>query len=240
MKKSLLLILAVFSFTFANAQGFKFGVKGGGNYSSLGGSDKDKVGVYIENNHWTGDAEYKYGYHMGLTSLLTFDADDFLGLRIDALYTTKGFQVDQTATSTINGVSTTSETQVKRSLNYISLPILLNINTGGLYFELGPEVAYMTNTTSEIKRSFTNNNTGDKTDESIKDEYNTSKEDLGSIDFGYIAGLGFQSDMGLGIGLRYNGGLVSVFDTKNVNSSQEVNAKNSSFTVSLFYMFGGE
>lgn len=239
MKKSLLLILAVFSFTFANAQGFKFGVKGGGNYSSLGGSDKDKVGVYIENNHWTGDAKYKYGYHMGLTSLLGFGDDGFLGLRTDLLYTTKGFQVDQTATTTINGASVTSETQVKRSLNYISLPILLNINAGGLYFELGPEVAYMTNTTSEIKRSFTDAN-GNKTDEPIKDEYTTSKEDLGSVDFGYVAGLGFQSDMGLGFGIRYNGGLVSIFDTKNVNSSQEVNAKNSSFTASLFYMFGGE
>src|SRR5688572_12697023 len=233
MKKSLLLILAVFSFTFANGQGFKFGVKGGGNYSSLYGADKHKVGVYIEGNQWTGPADYKFGYHMGLTSLMEFD--DFWGLRIDALYTTKGFQVDQK--SVANAITT--ETQIKRSLNYISLPILLNINTGSFFFELGPEVAYMTNTTSEIKRSFTTAN-GDKTDETIKDEYSTSKEDLGSIDFGYVAGIGYQADMGLGLGLRYNAGLVSIFDTKNVDSSEEVNAKNSNFTVSLFYMFGGE
>jgi len=237
MKKSLLLILAVFSFTFANAQGFQFGVKGGGNYSTLGGTDKDKVGVYIHGDHFTGDAKYKYGYHMGLTSLLSFD--DFWGLRIDALYTTKGFQVDQTTNSTINGVNTSTQTQVKRSLNYISLPILLNINTGGLYFEIGPEVAYMTNTTSEIKRKTTDSN-GNKVGNSDKDETSTSKEDLGSIDFGYAAGIGYQSDMGLGFGVRYNGGVVSIFDTKGVNSSHEVNAKNSCFTASLFYVFGGK
>lgn len=236
MKKSLLLIMALFSFTFANAQGFQFGVKGGGNYSSLGGADKDKVGVYIKGDHFTGDAKYKYGYHMGLTSLLGFGDDGFLGLRTDLLYTTKGFQVDQKNTLANGNVE---DIQVKRSLNYLSLPILLNINAGGLFFELGPEVAYMTNTTSEIKRKTTDAN-GNKVGNTDKDETSTSKEDLGSIDFGYVAGIGYQSDMGLGFGVRYNGGLVSIFDTKGVDSSQEVNAKNSNFTFSLFYMFGGK
>jgi hypothetical protein len=232
MKKSLLLILAVFSFTFANAQGFKIGIKGGGNYSSLGGSDKDKVGVYIKGDQYTGDAKYKYGYHMGLTSL--YEIDDFWGIKIDALYTTKGFQVQQTTAVGVN----TLKTEVKRSLNYLSLPVLLNINAGGLYFEVGPEVAYMTNTTSEIRRTLKDPQ-GDQVGNTDKDETSTSKEDLSSVDFGYVAGLGYMSDMGLGLGLRYNGGLGSIYDTKNVDHTDEVNAKNSNFTVSLFYMFGG-
>ena len=223
MKKSLLLILAVFSFTFAQAQGFKFGVKGGGNYSSFTGGDKDNFG----------EPDYKFGYHIGLTSLLELDSDGFLGIKPELYYITKGFQVNSEIPAT--ALTNRYEIESKRSLGYFSLPILLNINTGGLFFELGPEFAYMATSLNEVKTS-EYGSTGDKVGQT-KEEEQTSKEDLSSFDFGYIAGLGYQSDMGLGIGLRYNGGLMGIVDTK--DSDSEKGIKNSVFMVSLSYMFGG-
>ncbi|KAA9324977.1 porin family protein [Adhaeribacter soli] len=234
MKKSLLLILAVFAFTYANAQGFRLGVKGGGNYSSLSGEDQDFAGIYTDDNVYFGDADYKFGYHFGLTSL--YEIDDFWGIKIDALYTTKGFQIkDKQADLSSDNMGGTTEFEVKRSLNYISVPILLNINAGGLFFELGPEVAYLTNSNSEVKTKRFKPN-GDKLGDSDKTESISAKGDLASFDFGYVAGLGYMSDMGLGIGLRYNGGFKSIYDTK---GTEEPNIRNNNITVSLFYMFGG-
>ena len=234
MKKSLLLILAVFAFTYANAQGFRLGVKGGGNYSSLSGKDKDFAGIYIDDKAYFGQADYKFGYHVGLTSLYEFD--DFWGIKIDALYTTKGFQIeDKRGDTSPDNLGGTTEFQVKRDLNYISVPILLNINAGGLFFELGPEVAYLTNSNSEIKTKRFKPN-GDKLGDSDKTETISAKGDLSSFDFGYVAGLGYMADMGLGIGLRYNGGFKSIYDTKDMKNP---NIRNSNFTLSLFYMFGG-
>lgn len=223
MKKSLLLLLAVFSFTFANAQGFKFGVKGGGNYSSFSGGDKDAFG----------EPDWKFGYHLGLTSLYELDSDGFLGIKPELYYITKGFQVNGEIDLTSLG-GTRTEFESKRNLGYISLPILLNINAGGLFFELGPEFAYMVNSINEQKTSEYSKN-GDKIGQT-KEEKVTSKEDLSSFDFGYVAGLGYMSDMGLSIGLRYNGGLMGIIDTK--DSDNEKGIKNSVFMVSVGYMFG--
>jgi hypothetical protein len=224
MKKSLLLILAVFSFTFANAQGFRFGVKGGGNYSSFSGGDKDNFG----------EPDYKFGYHLGLTSLYEFDSDGFLGIKPELYYITKGFQVNSEIPAT--GLTNRYEIESKRTLGYISLPVLLNINAGGLFFELGPEFAYMVNSLNETKVSEYGSD-GSKVGQT-KEEEQTSKEDLSSFDIGYVAGLGYMSDMGLSIGVRYNGGLMGIVDTK--DSDNEKAIKNSVFMVSVGYLFGGK
>ena len=224
MKKSLLLILAIFSFTFAQAQGFRFGVKGGGNYSSFTGGDKEVFG----------EPDYKFGYHLGVAALYELDSDGFLGIKPELYYITKGFQVNQEIARSPATGNTRSEIESKRNLGYLSLPILLNINTGGLFFELGPELAYMVNSIHETKTSV-----WDANDEKIvdnKEEKKTSKEDLSSFDFGYVAGLGYMSDAGFSIGLRYNGGLMGIIDTK--DSDNEKGVKNSVFMVSVGYMFG--
>jgi len=224
MKKALLLIVAVLAFNFAHAQGLRFGVKGGGNYSSFSGGDKDVFG----------DPDWKFGYHLGVSALYELDSDGFLGIKPELYYITKGYQLN--AEFDLTGIGgNRSEMESKRNLGYFSLPILLNINAGGLFFELGPEVAYMVNSINEVKTSEYSAN-GDKVGQT-KDEKVTSKEDLSSIDFGYVAGLGYMSDAGFSIGLRYNGGLVGIIDTKD---TEEKNIKNSVFMVSVGYMFGGQ
>ncbi len=226
MKKSLLLILALFTFTFANAQGFKFGVKGGGNYSSFSGGDKDNFG----------EPDWKFGYHIGLTSLYELDSDGFLGIKPELYYITKGFQVNTEIPRSAATANMRSEIQQKRTLGYFSLPILLNINAGGLFFELGPEFAYNVNSLSETKTTVWDANDNKIVDN--KEEEQTSKEDISSFDMGYIAGLGYMSDMGLSFGVRYNGGLMGIVD-KTPNGS-DPGVKNSVFMVSLGYMFGGK
>ncbi|MBK0403406.1 PorT family protein [Adhaeribacter sp. BT258] len=222
MKKALLLIAAIFAFNFANAQGFKFGLKGGANYSNVTGGDKED---------FFGDPDYKTSYHFGVVGLYELDADGFLGIKPELLYTSKGYQLNNKFDNELGGKT---DLEVKTNLNYISLPILLNINAGGLFFELGPEFAYLAAATGEVKVDKRDAN-GNKINDD-KNEYQIDEDAFAGFDFGYVAGIGYQSDMGLGIGLRYNGGMKSIFDTKD---SEEPNVKNSNFMLSLSYMFGG-
>lgn len=225
MKKVFLLALTIFAFNFANAQGFKFGVKGGVNYSTVSGGEKETI---------FGDPDYKTSYHLGVVGQYDLDADGFLSIKPELLYTSKGFQLNDKSDMPGGG---SMDLEIKTNMNYISLPILLNINAGGLFFELGPEVAYMAAVTSETKTEIRDANGNKVVDD--KTEKSTDKDEMGlaSMDFGYVAGLGYQSEMGLGIGLRYNGGLKSIFDSKDM---EDINVKNSVFMLSLSYMFGGK
>ena len=223
MKKFLLLILAVFSFTCANAQ-FKFGIKGGLNYSSVTGGDQD---TYI------GDADYKNSYHFGI--MPNFQFGGMFGFKPELLYSSKGFQLNETFNNEYGG---TSDVEIKTNLNYLSLPLLMNIDAGPIFFELGPEVAYLIATTGENKVDV-KDSSGNKIDKlDSKAEYIIDEENYADFDFGFVAGIGVNLPAGFGLGVRYNGGFMSIYADEKVNG-KNVNVKNSTFMLSLNYTFGG-
>jgi hypothetical protein len=231
MKKSLLLILAVFAFSFANAQGFKFGIKGGVNLSTFTGGDKGSI---------FGDTDYKTSYHFGI--MPEFHFSDFLGLTPEILYTSKGAQNTYSLPGTVSPGGTDLYND-KINLNYLSVPLLIHINAGPVFFELGPEFAYLLAVTDERKIEYRKAN-GDKVTDS-KTEKHTDKDDITGLhlkandfDFGYVAGIGVNLPAGFGLGARYNGGFISIFDTKDANGDK-LNVKNSNFMFSLSYTFGG-
>ncbi len=225
MKKSLLLIAALFAFSFANAQAFKFGLKAGWNYSSVTGGDND----------FFGDPDYKNSYHFGI--MPAFEFNGFLGLRPEILYTSKGFATNFTDPR-INTLGGYNEIEQKTNFNYLSIPLLLDFKAGPVFFELGPEFAYMLAVTSEVKTDIKDVN-GKVSDH--KDEKHTEKSELGvqSVDLGYVAGIGINLPAGFGLGVRYNGGFLSVFDRVDASGHDINDVKNSVFMVSLNYTFGG-
>ncbi len=99
---------------------------------------------------------------------------------------------------------------------YVTLPLLLKYRTdSGIYFEAGPQVGAL------------------------------AKEDIGEtqmdgnfakeLDFGVVAGVGFQAKNGLGIGARYVAGLSEVGDFK--SPSIKTDFKSSVIQASIFYVF---
>ena len=61
-----------------------------------------------------------------------------------------------------------------------------------------------------------------------------------TLDFGYLAGLGYQRKSGPGIGVRYNGGFTNVEKSRTVgNVTVQNNIRNSAFQLYLMYSFGG-
>jgi len=248
MKKVALFSLALVSAaSVANAQstnGVRVGIRVGGTLANIGGKDADMVGGY------SGDLNYKLGYNAGLSFQIPLSSDGFWTLAPELIYNRKGFEnayqitgADlQTSTAIPAGTNRTNldkfEYENKRVLSYIEVPIPVRVNTApggsGLYFELGPQVGYMVASKREITRTYKYNPSAG--DSKVPDGVDKSKEDLASFDIGGVAGLGYQTAGGFSVGVRYNQGFKSLFDTKNVSATNEPKAFNRAFMVQVGYL----
>ena len=108
-------------------------------------------------------------------------------------------------------------------LNYVDIPLLFHVNTDGLFFEAGPQLGILVAAKDKLGSVSVDR----------KAFYNT-------LDFGYLAGLGYQRKSGPGIGIRYNGGFTNVEKSRTVgNVTVQNNIRNSAFQLYLTYSFGG-
>lgn len=120
MKKlTLIVAIALFSFTNSNAQEFSFGVKGGVNVASVGGSSYTGLGT-------VGALGSRTGLHIG--GLVEIPLMGNISLQPELLYSMKGTNWNDT------------------NLDYIDLPILGKYNlpwVNGLSGELGPVIGIL-------------------------------------------------------------------------------------------------
>ncbi|GAB3828700.1 porin family protein [Hymenobacter jeollabukensis] len=245
MKKAALFTLAsLATATLAHAQdpgGFRVGVKVGGTYSNISG---DNVQNITGANYSSSLGSYKLGYNAGLAFQLPISSDGFFAIAPEVLYNRKGYEIQSQTTNTAalpSGVAKIEQEQ-QRVLHYIDVPVLARINAGGLFFEAGPQVSYLFG--SRTKTQYTEKRAdGTK----VKDESRSAfldytgvsrdeayKSDLAQFDIGAVAGVGYQSQSGLSIGLRYARGFNSLIDTKDTDN--EPKAFNNAFTLQLGYM----
>ena len=108
-------------------------------------------------------------------------------------------------------------------LNYVDIPLSFHVNADGLFFEAGPQLGILVAAKDKLGSVSVDRKT----------LYNT-------LDFGYLAGLGYQRKSGPGIGIRYNGGFTNVEKSRTVgNVTVQNNIRNSAFQLYLTYSFGG-
>ena len=108
-------------------------------------------------------------------------------------------------------------------LNYVDIPLSFHVNADGLFFEAGPQLGILVAAKDKLGSVSVDR----------KAIYNT-------LDFGYLAGLGYQRKSGPGIGVRYNGGFTNVEKSRTVgNMTVQNNIRNSAFQLYLTYSFGG-
>ncbi|WP_375435331.1 porin family protein [uncultured Hymenobacter sp.] len=247
MKKFLALtVAAVVSASFAHAQdagGFRLGVKVGGTYSNVSGDD---VSQLTGAGYSTDLGDYKIGYNAGLSFSVPLSSDGFFSFAPELLYNRKGYEI---ASESNDGATLAAypgaikvEQEQKRVLHYIDVPLLAKINAGGLFFELGPQVSYLfgsknkTQTTTKYADN-TKNKTNEETDFldytgiSQKD---ANKSDLAQFDISGVAGVGYMTEGGISLGLRYARGFNSLIDTK--NTSNDIKVFNNAFTLQLGYL----
>ena len=117
-----------------------------------------------------------------------------------------GYATDNNSTVTVSN---------NLHLRYVSLPLMAKLRfTGGFYIEAGPEVSL-------------NVSSSDWENQSVQHLTN-------SAELGAAAGIGYQSPIGLGIGLRYTASLTNVDNTRDATWG-DVNLRNSSFSLDLFW-----
>lgn len=162
------------------------------------------------------DYEYRFGYTAGL--VLQRHITDLIGIQAEALYTTKGAK--KTSTSGSN------ETEEAFRLNYIDVPVLFHVSASGLFFDLGPQASFISKASHVREVTSGSTTTSSKTD--VTDHPYT-------IDLGYVAGIGYRANNGIGLEIRYNGGLKNIDDEGPFAGRER---RNSGFSLMLSYFLG--
>jgi hypothetical protein len=166
-----------------------------------------------------------------LTSFTGDDANSFLGHNIDYRF---GFQAGVFANIGFARLfafqpellysqkgAKIKDTDAGLRLHYIDVPLAFHVNTDGFFFEAGPQVGFLVAAKSEFG----------STSLDVKNAYK-------SVDFGYLAGLGYQLKHGLGVGLRYNGAFTNTPASYTSGSlTVQPRARNSAFQLYATYSF---
>ncbi|HEX8328517.1 MAG TPA: porin family protein [Hymenobacter sp.] len=155
--------------------------------------------------------EKQFGFHAGIFA--NIGITQLVAFQPELLYSQKG------AAQPLTG---SNEKLIDR-LHYVDVPLAFHVNADGLFFEAGPQVGILAAAKSKVGSASTD----------IKGRYN-------DVDLGYLAGLGYQRKSGLGIGLRYNGGITKVQQKFTVgNTTIQARSRNEAFQLYLTYSFGG-
>ncbi|WP_181307790.1 porin family protein [Rufibacter sp. XAAS-G3-1] len=232
MKKLVVLVAAVFTSYFAQAQtGISLGLKAGVNYSTIMADDDEGI-------------KYKPDFHVG--GFAEYSISDMVSIKPELLYSRKGAKYSFSASDQFidgNGETQTitGEVDAKMTFQYLELPVLAKVKAGNLFFEAGPTFGYLLKSTADIKSSFS----GGGMDFSY-DGSDDGTDDMKRFEFGYAAGIGYELPSGLGLTLRYNGGLSDLNKETEEDPEEEELAgvpsgkiKNSVFQCSLSYRFAG-
>jgi hypothetical protein len=224
MKKLLLsttaaALVAVAAAPAAHAQSVRFGLKAGANLSNISGD-------VLQQDQY----KNRFGFQGGAILNLGLLADDFLAIQLEALYSQKGFKyADQQFTLGGNNFRNTGNVRY----DYLDIPVLLRLKTGGIFFEAGPQYSYLLNISNN--RTLTQNG-------NVIADASSSTSNLDNVrrsELGYAAGLGFQSESGFLVGLRYNGAFTD-FAKDGYSSNEFRNARNSAFQAYVGFMLGGK
>ncbi|WP_426058864.1 porin family protein [Hymenobacter sp. B1770] len=88
----------------------------------------------------------------------------------------------------------------RTTLHYLDVPLLMRLNAAGLLFEAGPQAGY-------------------RIGQSTKGDVGLPTGNTRRFDLGYVVGVGYELASGPNIGVRYNGGLRSLYgDARVLNS----------------------
>ena len=192
MKKLLLAAALAAGATAAHAQSVSVGLKAGVSLANFVGKDVD-------------ESKLKAGANAGVA--LELGLSNGLALQPELLYSMKGARAEDQNL----GIKYTT------TLHYVDVPVLIKLNAGGPFFELGPQVGFLLG----VK------NTREQGTTTVSD---TNKSAYKTTDVGAVVGVGYHFGSGPSIGVRYNPGLTRFQTT-------ERRVYNSAFMFQLGYWF---
>lgn len=216
MKKIMLLAAAgLLAASSAHAQSLKFGVKAGANLSNLAGNvvNQDQY-----KNRW--------GFQGGVLLNIGLVDGDFFSIQPEVLYSQKGFRY---ADQVIAGYRNTGNVRY----DYLDVPLLFKIKTQGVFFEVGPQYSYLMNVSTDRVQTLNGSTIG------TAGSGTSNLDNVNRNELGYVGGIGFQSDQGFLIGVRYNGAFTD-FSKDGYSNNEFRNARNSAFQGYIGFVLGGK
>lgn len=153
------------------------------------------------------EMDFKMGYMGGLT--FQYFNQPNIGIQMEVLYIQKGFKTK---------LDTTEIIQYERTIDYLSLPMLMHAYIGKKKFNmsilLGPYISYALSSNEKFTE-------GDMT---YQQDYEWDREIDNRFEFGLQAGLGFRNSFSFGV-IELEGmfsfGLTSIFKWGAVNSDPD-------------------
>lgn len=172
-----------------------------------------KAGATLSNFAGADAAPFKnvFGYHAGVFANISLS--DLVAFQPELLYSQKGAK----SLTPAGDYST-------RRFHYVDVPLVFHLNTGGLFFEAGPQVGFLVKAQDKYGSSTTT----------------LTHANFNTVDLGYVVGLGYQRKSGLGVGLRYNGGVTNFQQPVATGSTTvQTRARNDAFQLYLTYSVNG-
>lgn len=204
--KRILVVLCCIALTAGTGFAQQLGFKGGAAYTTFSGPDADSY-------------KYRVGYTGGL--FLHKPITNMLGLQVEALYTSKGARREIFSGNKL-------QTAEVFKMNYMDVPVLFHVSASGLFFNLGPQVSFI-HRASHIAE--VHSSAGDRI---VTTKTNVTDNPY-TIDFAYAGTVGYRATNGLGLELRYTGGLKKI-DDEGLYANRD--RRHSGFSLMVSYLLG--
>ena len=167
----------------------------------------------VDGGEYTPD--YRFNFHAGL--LAEMPVNDKFSFQVEALYSAQGYKVK---------FQGPEREQAEIQLDYISVPVLARVYViKCLSIDAGPQVNFLVNNSFSL------------TPNPALGNLNLNTNDPNKYEAGIVAGLTFQSQMGLFLSGRYTYALTKVYDTANSQDITFDGLHNQVFQASLGYKF---
>ncbi|WP_026753582.1 porin family protein [Sediminibacter sp. Hel_I_10] len=195
------------SFGQADSKSIDFGVKGGVNFSNIGGDDFR-------------DVDSRTSFNVGL--VLEVPISDRFSFQPELLYSGQGFDIREIDQDNVFD----TDDNIEYQLDYIQVPLLLKAYlVKGLSVEAGPQFGF------KINEEYDFQPTADGGDIEIDDEDSSIKK----FDTSVALGSSYKFDSGFFLSARYTFGLTDVFEDDSI--FQNVDAKNNVWQFGVGFMF---
>ncbi len=207
MKKQFLLL----SITLVSLAGFSqttpaIGIKAGLSSASMRGDAVNNLNDLLDFSDGRVTTRNRTGFFAG--AYATIPISEQVAIEPGLYYAQKGYELrGELGLKGLDFLGANAKATLQS--DYIDIPVLLKVNTGGLQIFAGPQVSYLAS--SKLKSSAgvlgfnLFNNTLDATDQ------------FNRWDMGVTAGIGFQFKGGVNLSAAYDYGLSRVDANKNVN-----------------------
>lgn len=184
----------------ANCQSYRYGLKGGANYTDINGKDLDK------NAH-----RYRLSWHGGAMLNIQYPGTKWFSIQPEIIYSSKGYEnysLPFEIPDNKGNVLYSAQRGGFVRFNYIEIPLMFNFRSGIIVFDIGPQLSYLVSYRNDavVRQTFSDGTIITANDDARRFD----KSRLRNFDLGLATGFRLETSNGVALGLRFNQGFIKL------------------------------